>query len=68
MTQQLLTVSEIADRLQVQPSWVYTHADALGAIRIGKYLRFEWELTIARIRERVADLGPPPNDPDGKPA
>jgi hypothetical protein len=31
----LLTVEELAARLRVQPSWVYTHADELGAFRLG---------------------------------
>ena len=35
-----MTVGEIAATLRVKRSWVYTHADQLGAYRIGKYLRF----------------------------
>ena len=35
-----MTVGEIAATLRVKRSWVYTHADELGAYRIGKYLRF----------------------------
>ena len=45
----LLNVSEIALRLQVKESWVYTHADQLGAYRLGKYLRFDWQ----RVRQRL---------------
>lgn len=48
----LLTVDELAARLRVKPSWVYTHADDLGGYRLGKYLRFSWDRVIERL-ERV---------------
>jgi hypothetical protein len=32
----LLTVDEVAKRLRVKSSWVYGHADALGAFRLGE--------------------------------
>ena len=35
-----MTVEEIATTLRVKRSWVYTHAEELGAYRMGKYLRF----------------------------
>jgi hypothetical protein len=38
----LLTVTDLAKRLQVKASWIYSHADNLGALRLGKYLRFSW--------------------------
>ncbi len=38
----LMTVEEVASCLRVKVSWVYSHADALGAYRVGKYLRFSW--------------------------
>jgi hypothetical protein len=31
----ILTVEELAARLRLKPSWVYTHADTLGAIASG---------------------------------
>jgi hypothetical protein len=37
-----LTVEQLAERLQVKPSWVYAHADQLRVSRLGKYLRFYW--------------------------
>lgn len=43
---EILTVSEIAERLRVPNSWVYGHADLLGAYRLGKYLRFSWKRTL----------------------
>lgn len=45
----LLTVDELAARLRVKPSWVYTHADDLGGYRLGKYLRFSWARVIERL-------------------
>jgi excisionase family DNA binding protein len=36
----LMTVHEVARLLRLKPSWVYRHADDLGAYRLGKYLRF----------------------------
>ena len=45
----LLTVSEVAARLKVKDSWVYTHADQLGAFHLGKYLRFSWKRTIDHL-------------------
>jgi hypothetical protein len=53
----LLTVQEIADLLRVKPSWVYDHADDLGAFRLGKYLRF----SLPRVLERLE--GATPIDP-----
>jgi hypothetical protein len=47
--QELLTVGEVAARLRVQPSWVYTHGDFLGAIRVGKYLRFSWNRVMENL-------------------
>jgi hypothetical protein len=60
----LLKVDDLAARLQVPRSWVYSHAADLGAYRLGKYLRFDWE----RVRERLSQLGPEPNDPIRRPS
>ena len=43
----LLTVQELANRLNVPNSWVYQRARARGcrrlpSIKMGKYVRFEW--------------------------
>jgi hypothetical protein len=46
---ELLTVGELAARLKIKPSWVYSHADDLGAFRLGKYLRF----SLRRVMERL---------------
>jgi hypothetical protein len=46
---ELKTVSELAELLKLKPSWVYDHADDLGAFRLGKYLRF----SLPRVMERL---------------
>lgn len=38
--EQLQNVEWAAERLNVPPSWIYSHAKALGAVKVGKYLRF----------------------------
>ena len=45
MNQNLLTVTELANRLKVPKSWVYTRTRHIGPksipqIRVGKYIRF----------------------------
>jgi hypothetical protein len=47
----LLTVPELANRLRVKASWIYCHVDELGAIRLGKYLRFSWATVMNRLAE-----------------
>src|SRR6266571_1382087 len=47
---QLLTVSQVARRLDVTCNWVYTHADRLGVYRLGKYLRFSWPRLLERLQ------------------
>jgi len=37
----LLTPTEVAHRLRASPSWVYQHADELGAIHIHGLIRFK---------------------------
>ncbi len=51
----LLTVQEVAELLRVKPSWIYDHADELGAFRLGKYLRF----ALPRVMERLENSAPP---------
>ena len=52
MNRDLLTVEEIAASLRVKKSWVYVHADELGAYRLGKYLRFTWERVVERLNRQ----------------
>ena len=49
--EELLTVQQVANRLQLKPSWVYAHTDDLGAIHVGKYLRFRWERVLECLEE-----------------
>lgn len=58
----LLTVGEVASRLQVPSSWVYGHADLLGVYRLGKYLRFDWNRVTAVLQRATSPLGSQPND------
>jgi hypothetical protein len=51
---EILTVAEVARRLRVASSWVYSHADFLGAYRLEKYLRFSWKRVTERL-ERHSD-------------
>jgi hypothetical protein len=41
--------------LRLKPSWVYEHADELGAYRLGKYLRF----ALPRVMERQSFMYAP---------
>lgn len=59
----LMTVQEVAERLQVKASWVYSHHSELGAYRLGKYLRFSWPRVLECLGRAVESLGPAPNDP-----
>jgi excisionase family DNA binding protein len=61
----LLSVEELAEKLGVKPSWVYRHADDLGAYRLGKYLRFSWERVVEHLGNQSGkrnQLGPRPNN------
>ena len=50
---ELLTVTEVAARLRVKSSWVYEHADDLRVLRVGKYLRFRWDLVLEQLEQGV---------------
>ena len=41
MNEQLWTVEQLAERLQVPRSWVYKHLKKIPYIKLGKYVRFE---------------------------
>ena len=65
-TQGLLTVEDLATKLRVPPSWVYSHSKDLGAYRLGKYLRFSWARVLERLENLATvnpQLGRQPNDP-----
>ncbi|HTS04662.1 MAG TPA: helix-turn-helix domain-containing protein [Candidatus Eisenbacteria bacterium] len=48
---EFLTVQQVAVLLGVTRNWVYTHADDLGAYRLGKYLRFSWPRVVERLEK-----------------
>lgn len=50
---EILTVPELANRLRMKPSWIYGHADELGAYRLGKYLRFSWPRVLSRLNTGI---------------
>jgi excisionase family DNA binding protein len=57
VSEDLLTVQELAHRLKVPASWVYQHTRARGrqrlpSIKMGKYLRFEWSAVQAWLGHR----------------
>jgi hypothetical protein len=67
---QVLTVPELAYRLRVAPSWVYAHAEVLGAYRLGKYLRFDWNRVLDRLSAgpiEKADVGVAAQRPSREP-
>jgi hypothetical protein len=64
--QELLTVDDLAARLRVPRSWVYSHSEDLGTYRLGKYLRFSWARVLERLEHLAtlnSQLGRQPNDP-----
>lgn len=63
MNNDILTVDEVADKLRVKPSWVYSHADKLGAYHLGKYLRFSWERVLTYLENNAGMLVSQSNDP-----
>jgi hypothetical protein len=65
----LLTVDEVAIQLRVKRSWVYSHADALGVFRLGKYLRFSWPKVLERLEKKVmaCSVGTPTRLPSQTP-
>jgi hypothetical protein len=62
----LLKVDELAEWLGVKESWVYVHADELGAYHLGKYLRFSLS-RVLKILERGAIGAPNVNLPTQRP-
>jgi hypothetical protein len=70
---ELVDAAELARRLGVDRSWVYTHAIQLGAIKLGSgrrpRLRFDPQVAIKRIRatQEYTDQGPPLRPPRPRP-
>ena len=61
--QELLTVEEMAARLKVPPSWIYSRtrikgSEAMpGVLRCGKYLRFSPEVVLTWIEKKYSQEG-----------
>jgi hypothetical protein len=53
----LVDARTVADELQVDRDWVYTHARELGAIRLGDGEKPRLRFDLRRVRERVAQMG-----------
>ena len=53
----MMTVEDLAAKLQVKASWVYSHADELGVYRLGKYLRFSWPRVLESLDRMGRSLG-----------
>ena len=48
----LADVPQVAKQLNVPQSWVYSNAKKLGALKVGKYLRFK----PSRVRESLLEM------------
>ena len=56
---ELLTIEEMAARLKVPPSWLYSRTRIKGGdfpvIRIGKYCRFNPDAVLSWIKEKYGE-------------
>jgi predicted DNA-binding transcriptional regulator AlpA len=62
---EILTPTQVAERLQVKPSWVYEqtreraeirNADPLPHIKMGRYLRFDWKDVLDWLERQKSGL------------
>jgi predicted DNA-binding transcriptional regulator AlpA len=65
--EEILTPTQVAERLQVKPSWVYEQTreraevrnpDPLPHMKMGRYLRFDWKDVIDWLERRKSDFKP----------
>ena len=61
----LMTAAEVARWCGVERSWVYAHAEELGARKIGTGERPRLRFDLAEVSERIAALGNPQAALDG---
>ena len=61
----LLTPTQVADRYAVSRTWVYEHADELGAIRLGDGPRARLRFDPERVRQALSRAQTPKTPPDG---
>jgi len=57
MTDQLLTVEELAEELKTPPSWIYsrtrqTGPDTIPMIKVGKYCRFNLQEVLSWLKKQ----------------
>jgi predicted DNA-binding transcriptional regulator AlpA len=57
MEQNLLSVDDLSETLNVPKSWVYSRSretgpDAIPRIKVGKYVRFELDAVLAWLKEQ----------------
>ncbi len=62
METNLMTVEDIAAKLNLKRSWIYSHADQLGVYRLGKYLRFSWPSVLECLTRNGRSLGEAQSD------
>ncbi len=60
MSQNLLTVDEMAAELKVPKSWLYSRTRQTGPgtiprIKVGKYIRFDYEAVMDWLKMQVED-------------
>jgi hypothetical protein len=53
----LVTAAELAAWLQVEPSYVYEHADELGAMRLGTGPKARLRFDLEEVRQRISCEG-----------
>jgi hypothetical protein len=60
MSQDLLTIDELAEKLKIRKSWIYSRTrikgpGAIPCLKIGKYLRFCLDDVIMLLKDRQYD-------------
>ena len=60
MNQDLLTIEELAEKLKIRKSWIYSRTringpDAIPHLKIGKYLRFCMDDVLTWLKDRQND-------------
>lgn len=60
-TEEFITVGDLAKRLKVPASWVYQRTrlgqEAIPHVKMGKYVRFNWNEVIAFLRADQKRVG-----------
>ena len=57
MDEKLLTVREIADHLQVGPAWVYSRANELPCLHVGRFRRYRLSDVVKHLEAQGQDDG-----------